>query len=432
MSEIEQRVRQLIEAAERAFAGGNASESDYVLSQAQVEAPGHPLVLNQTGLRELRQGRSTAARRLFEQAIAADPRYVAAHINLATALGDLGQFQDELNALDQALKIEPRHLMALLQKGAVLETMGKSRVAAGVYHDALLSIPAGRRLPKFLEPRIEHAQAAVRKNMDDLGAHIEARLSATRARFEPAAQERFDHCIDAALGRRRIFTSQPTFLHIPKLPALEFYPREMFPWLEELEAATADIREEFQAVRAGDEQGFKAYFNYGDTLPLDQFAALNRSTRWSVYYLWRDGRPVAEHQARCPKTTAALERIPRLDIPDVGPQAFFSMLKPQTTIPHHVGVTNARLIVHLPLVIPPQCTFRVGSDIRPWQPGTAWVFDDTIEHEARNDSDEERAILIFDIWNPFLNEAERELFRVANTAMREFSDEAYGRGRWQE
>ena len=37
------------------------------------------------------------------------------------------------------------------------------------------------------------------------------------------------------------------------------------------------------------------------------------------------------------------------------------------------------------------------------------VFDDTIEHEAWNDADETRVILIFDVWNPLLSEAEREL-----------------------
>ena len=37
------------------------------------------------------------------------------------------------------------------------------------------------------------------------------------------------------------------------------------------------------------------------------------------------------------------------------------------------------------------------------------MFDDTIEHEAWNDSVETRVILIFDVWNPFLSEAEREL-----------------------
>jgi aspartate beta-hydroxylase len=424
------RVRQLVDAAERSFAAGRQSESDRFLNQAQQEAPAHPLVLNQTGLRELRQGRSEAARELFQRAVAAEPRYTGARINLATALGDLGREQEEMEALDGALKVEPRNVLALLQKGALQERLGKAREAASTFHDALASIPPGARLPAFLQPSVEHAQAVVKKNLAELEAFMEAKLAPTRAKFDAAAQERINHCIDAALGKRRIYHAQPTFLHVPKVPAHEFYPRELFPWIEELEAATDEIREEFRAARAEDEAGFNPYLNHPDNQPLDKLAVLNKSKRWSVYYLWRDGKPIEDHQARCPRTTAVLGRIPRLDVPGAGPVAFFSMLQPKTTIPGHVGVTNARLIVHLPLVIPEQCRFRVGSDVRPWMPGTAWVFDDTIDHEAWNDSDEERAVLIFDVWNPFMTEAERELFRAANVALREYSAEAFGSQRW--
>ena len=86
---------------------------------------------------------------------------------------------------------------------------------------------------------------------------------------------------------------------------------------------------------------------------------------------------------------------------------------PRTHIPPHTGVTNTRLTVHLPLIVPPNCGFRVGSETREWVPGKAWVFDDTIEHEAWNRSDAPRAVLIFDIWNPILTAAERDLVRAA-------------------
>ena len=79
----------------------------------------------------------------------------------------------------------------------------------------------------------------------------------------------------------------------------------------------------------------------------------------------------------------------------------------------HTGVTNTRLTVHLPLIVPPGCGFRVGATTREWLPGKAWVFDDTIQHEAWNLSDTPRAILIFDIWNPLLSAAERELVQTA-------------------
>jgi aspartate beta-hydroxylase len=74
------------------------------------------------------------------------------------------------------------------------------------------------------------------------------------------------------------------------------------------------------------------------------------------------------------------------------------------------------------LIVPPGCGFRVGSEVREWQPGTALVFDDTIEHEAWNDSDEQRVVMIFDIWNPFLTPAERDLMSAATSAIAEFFD----------
>ncbi|MGH8196396.1 MAG: aspartyl/asparaginyl beta-hydroxylase domain-containing protein [Woeseiaceae bacterium] len=75
----------------------------------------------------------------------------------------------------------------------------------------------------------------------------------------------------------------------------------------------------------------------------------------------------------------------------------------------HNGFLNSRLICHLPLIVPPGCHFRVGNEERRWERGKAWVFDDTIEHEAWNSSDETRVILIFDIWRPELSDEERNL-----------------------
>jgi aspartyl/asparaginyl beta-hydroxylase (cupin superfamily) len=109
----------------------------------------------------------------------------------------------------------------------------------------------------------------------------------------------------------------------------------------------------------------------------------------------------------------ALEGAPLCDVTARAPTIFFSILDASTTIPPHSGVTNTRLTVHLPLIVPPDCGFRVGSETREWIPGRAWVFDDTIEHEAWNRSDAPRAILIFDIWNPLLTAPERDVVRAA-------------------
>ncbi len=77
-----------------------------------------------------------------------------------------------------------------------------------------------------------------------------------------------------------------------------------------------------------------------------------------------------------------------------------------------------RLVTHLPLIVPENCGFRVGNDTRQWVPGKAWVFDDTIEHEAWNDSDKLRVVLIFDIWHPHLTPPERAMITATQSGSR--------------
>ena len=102
------------------------------------------------------------------------------------------------------------------------------------------------------------------------------------------------------------------------------------------------------------------------------------------------------------------------------PTAMFSALQPRTHIPPHTGSSNVRLLAHLPLILPGPARFRVGNSVKEWKMGQAWVFDDTIEHEAWNDADQMRVILIFDVWNPFLTEAEKALITAMLNAQREY------------
>jgi aspartyl/asparaginyl beta-hydroxylase (cupin superfamily) len=110
---------------------------------------------------------------------------------------------------------------------------------------------------------------------------------------------------------------------------------------------------------------------------------------------------------RFPKTWEAIRQAPLPGIYGWGPTVVFSLLKAGTRIPAHNGMYNIRLICHLPLIVPPGCRFRVGNEIREWEVGKLMIFDDTIEHEAWNDSGEDRVVLIFDIWRPELTEEER-------------------------
>jgi aspartyl/asparaginyl beta-hydroxylase (cupin superfamily) len=421
--EEEKRIRALLEQSERAYAARDGATAMRLLLEAGNIAPEHPMVLNVAGIRALNEGHAAQARELFGRAIAREDKTAALYVNLSAALRQLQLPDEEGQALERALALEPRNLLALLGKAALTERRGDPRAAATHYANALKTIQPGQSLPEGLRPALAAAQQAVMANTDALEKHLEARLSKARATPD-GSQERFEHALGALLGRRRIYQPQPTQMHFPKVPALEFYPREMFPWLASLEAGAAEVRAEFERVFVEDQQQLEPYIAYPEGLPLDQWRDLNRSRRWSAYFLWRDGKPVEANLARCPRTAALLERMPMHDVSRHAPTAFFSILDARTHIPAHTGVTNTRVIVHLPLVLPGQCRFRVGSQTREWRAGEAWVFDDTIEHEAWNDSESPRAILIFDVWNPFINEAERALIREAMPAIADY----YGTG----
>ena len=130
---------------------------------------------------------------------------------------------------------------------------------------------------------------------------------------------------------------------------------------------------------------------------------------WGAFYLWKDGELVADNAARCPRTMRALESVPLCRVTNRSPSVLFSLLRPGAHIPAHNGMVNTRLIGHLPLIVPPGCRFRVGNETREWVEGKAWLFDDTIEHEAWNGSAETRVILLFEIWRPELSAEERAL-----------------------
>jgi aspartate beta-hydroxylase len=413
-------IRGLIQQAERASAAGQRDEARRLLARAEAGAPGHPLVLNARAIDLLQSGDAAGARGLLDRALKAEAGNASLWMNLATSLRALGLRDQEAAALQSVLAIEPRHLIAKLQWAELLEFQGKPKAAATAYNEALQTIQPNSRLPNVLREPIARALAAVQRNDAALAEHVDRALAALRGRHDAESRERAEHGLAALLGKRRIYHPQPTFLHVPKLPAHEFYPRGEFPWLADFEAATAEIRVECERVLREDSAALEPYISRPEGVPLDQWAELNRSRKWSAFFLWRDGQRVDAHADRCPRTAALLAAAPVARIPGYAPTAFFSILDRKSHIPPHSGVTNARLIVHLPLVVPPSCRFRVGSDTREWREGQAWVFDDSIEHEAWNESDVPRAILIFDTWHPSLTAAERELLQTAVPAIKDY------------
>lgn len=355
----------------------------------------------------LRRSDPGTAHRLFERAAQASPRDVGILLGLAHACRTLGDLAGQSAAVDRALAVEPRNLRALILKGDCCGAAGDVRAAAAYYGAALRSVPPATEVPADLRQELGRAQALSEQYARQFEAHLHDWLA--QRGFGPGQQNtRFGQSIDLLLGRKRIFVQSPRYYYFPQLPQRQFYDRAEFPWLDAVEAATDAIREELLGV-LGEPGAFVPYVQGDPNRPRNEQQGLLDNTDWTAFYLWRNGEPVAENAARCPRTLEALQGAPLARIPNRAPTVLFSQLRPGARIPPHTGMINTRLICHLPLIVPGKCRFRVGNDVREWQEGRAWVFDDSIDHEAWNDSDRTRVILLFDIERPELHDDERAL-----------------------
>jgi aspartyl/asparaginyl beta-hydroxylase (cupin superfamily)/Flp pilus assembly protein TadD len=383
-----------------------------LLKDALTARPDHGPTLNALGLTLLDAGRSEEAVATFRLAATADPKAPPVWLNLAEACRRAGRGEEELAALDGALAADPYLLPALLRKAQAQERLGDAGGAVATWRNLLAASPPDSGLPAALRAALDHGRSLVQRADAARAAAFGSGLQAVSAAFPDADLARVQGYADHASGRRKVFVQQPTGAHFPYLPAIEYFDPELFPWLKELEAACDQIRAELLSIWDDGLDGARPYVRFEAGKPVNQWAELNHNPAWSAWFLLEDGQPNEANCARCPATAALLDRLPLLDIPGKSPTAMFSILAPKTRIPPHTGTSNVRTTIHLPLVVPPGCGFRVGARTREWEEGKAWAFDDTIEHEAWNDSERPRAVLIVDAWNPLLTEAERAGVRV--------------------
>lgn len=349
-------------------------------------------------------GDFAAAKALLEQALKADavsPELLAKLSAMRKASGDL---RGALEALNRALVLSPLDFSALLSRALLLERLGDPK-AGNEFGKALAQAPADSTIPPPMKPALAHAREIWSAHQ----ARQEKQLSnAVPDGLPPFERQNVDRFISNRSRRTRTFHQQPSDFDYPGLPELEFHDKAQFAGLEALERSTADIRAEFEALIAAEAAEMVPYIQYPEGVPLQQWEELNHSREWTAIHLLQNGARVEANARHCPATMAAIGLLPQPQIPGASPNAMFSLLAPNTRIPPHTGVANIRLVCHLPLIVPPHCGFRCGETTRQWHVGEAFVFDDTIEHEAWNDSDSLRVVLIVDLWPPALNEAERE------------------------
>jgi len=413
-------LEQLVERAGRLASTGHWDEAERAWLEVQKREPQHPKALFSLGVHALKRGDGAGAHALLTAARKLVPNDLLVLMTLCAACQYLGNAEGEREAIEAALTVDPYFLPALLAKGAWLERFGTRANAAAMFASALKVAPPQPLWPPNLQPQLQHAREFSTRYADELDAFLAGGLADRLSALPASLAPRWREAASIVAGKSKPYTSQSNQLHVPRLPAIPFFDRAQFPFLAKLEAKTAVIRAELEAALAAARDQFVPYIQYAPGQPVNQWQELNHSLRWSTLHLLRNGKRVEENLTRCPETSRALAELPLADIDGLCPNAMFSALAPKSHIPPHNGETNARVIAHLPLIVPEGCSYRVGYDWRRWQVGETLIFDDTMEHEARNDSDELRVVLIFDLWNPLLAPDERELVRTLAATTRAF------------
>jgi aspartate beta-hydroxylase len=340
----------------------------------------------------------------------------------ATTLTNLGVLHREQGRLDEAhaafkrsVQLMPDFFVARLRLGEVLQTLGRDREALPAYFGAIMAAQRDGRWLSLettapaLQPLVTHAMRVVASGRHEL---FFALLDPLRERHGAAALARVEKSLAIYLAELPADypdpKQRPKFLYFPDLPTQRFLGREQFPWYADLEAQTAAIREEMLAVLAEDRH-FEPFLGHiDDQQTLQDYLRGDRGTpAWNAFFFHRHGVRDEANALRCPRTAAALDAAPLCRIREHAPEACFSVLTPGSHILPHHGVTNTRVVTHLPLVVPSDCALVVGGEARSWEEGVCFTFDDTFEHEAWNRSADTRVVMLMDVWNPYLTEIER-------------------------
>jgi hypothetical protein len=360
------------------------------------------------GVLALQRGDFAAARDAFAVITSSGTASPQAWLFYAQACEGIDDDENSLPALDKVLVADPGNPFALLMKGDLFARRGDDRASVSFYRMGLRRTAELGQLPGDLSERAQRAEAAVAAAEARFERQLHEALDARGIRKMPP---RFAEAVDIASGKSPIYLQEPTNFYFPGLPQVAWYSADMFTWAAELEAAVPMMRGEIERLLAG-EQGLEPYVQEEAARASRGHSLLN-DVRWSAFHLLRDGERIEGNADRCPEIMRLLELPPMPRIRGRSPMALISVLQPGTHIPPHHGMTNTRLICHIPLLARPGCRLRVARESREVLEGKAMIFDDSFEHEAWNDSDSVRAVLLFGIWRPEINEEEK----IALTAM---------------
>lgn len=411
--DLDQSLRQRIANARLLAEDGQVLQAELVALAVLDVLPTQAEALSLLVELALQRGDAPRAVSFLEVVVRAHPGSTRAAMDLAMVQLHADQPRAAQATLETVLAVVPSDHVAWLMLSQVRSGLGQSRGALQAQFEAVTRAQrSGQWLdetstPPQLLDAVVVAIERIRGNRREL---LVAMVDDMREVHGPLALQRVDR---ALAGYLRDWDSTPSdprqrpkFFFFPGLPNPPYHDPYLQPWARQLQAAFPEIRHE--ALRIVEEDRRLPDF-IPDHLPVEKYVSgVAPVPSWEAFFFFRHGERYDTNHARCPRTSTVLENIELCRIENQAPEILFSVLKPGSHINPHHGVSNVRLVMHLPLVVPPGCALNlIDHGEHRWTEGQLVMFDDTYLHEAWNRSSQTRIVLLMDCWNPHLMGIER-------------------------
>ena len=408
-------VASLLRQATRLEHSGKREQAEALCVRAVEQVPGHPEASLFAARLATARGDFPRATELLQRTFEHYPDATEPAVQLALALAAGGNLSAAIAPLEHTVQCVPEHHYAWLLLGTLRNKLDDERGALEAHYQAITRAHrAGQWLdqsttPAELLPLVIQAIERVRQGRRNLffGA-----FSELRRRHGNDALKRMDAALTSYLdgsAASNDIRQRPKFFYFPGLPSPAYHNADLVPWTERLRAAFPSIRAEALGLLSGAAQDLPDFIGADNPASRGQYLDGNAAVpTWQAFFFYRHGQRFDVNHVRCPITSGVLESLDLCRIADQAPEICFSVLRPQTRIKPHHGATNTRLVMHLPLIVPPDCALNlVDRGVHEWREGEPVLFDDTFLHEAWNRSDSTRVILLMDCWNPHLTPIER-------------------------
>src|SRR5687768_8615973 len=256
---------ELFARAAEAWRQGRPDAAAGLLEDLVAAEPRHAAALTTLGMIALNRGDAALAVAWIERAAEAEPKAAPIWFNLFQAFDLAGERDQALASLDRALTVDPDFLPAILMKAELLGRLGRGPESLALYRAIIASGPSLDGLPEPVLRSHARGLALVKADDDRRAAELEAPLASVYAAWPGADFGRARAYAEQRTGRRRVYVQQPVNGHFPYLPALEFFERDHFPWLDQLEAKSAEILSELLAVLDEGGSGLQPYVAFDPT-----------------------------------------------------------------------------------------------------------------------------------------------------------------------